>query len=67
MKVEEMKKLWCPFAMIAQHTHSTLETTVNRNEEGTAHPKCLCLGSDCQLWENVWEEHGECGMKRASP
>ncbi len=67
MVEEEAKKTWCPFARIAKHTHATLETTVNRDEAGTAHPKCLCLASACQLWKAGFEKEGECGMKRAAP
>jgi hypothetical protein len=64
MAEEEAKKTWCPFARFAKHTHATLETTVNRDGEGNAHPKCLCLGSGCGVWKRNWENHGECGMKR---
>ncbi len=67
MSEETAKKTWCPLARVVKHTHATLETTVNRNEERAAHSKCLCLGPDCQLWEAGWEVDGECGMKRASP
>lgn len=59
MTEEEAKKKWCPAAFASSGQYHR-----NRDDNGTASARCMCLGSGCMAFKyaRMSNDSGYCGL-----